>query len=182
MNTFKYLEVQHQCNGKFIFKTRIHSSRMRTARSLNIGGVPARGCTCPGGCTCQGGPAQVLLPPVDRILDTRSQKLSCPNFVAGGNNNFRSLYIKYPFSCRIKVVFITSVKWWDSSRHLFWLSDDRCNILIRRHFSVTYSANMNEITICVCPWVVQYFIYHILCNPWGIWAWDKYLHLCISVV
>ena len=53
--------------------TRMHSSRIRTARSLTMGGVPARevylprgvylpgGCTCPvwgvylpGGCTCQG--------------------------------------------------------------------------------------------------------------------------------
>ena len=44
--------------------TRMHSSRMRTARLLPIshsmhcsreGGVPSQGCTCPGGCTCPEG-------------------------------------------------------------------------------------------------------------------------------
>ena len=63
-------------------KTRMHSSRMRTARFLLVslctclggvpapGGVPAWGCTSPG------------TPPVDRILDTRYWKYYlAPNFV-----------------------------------------------------------------------------------------------------
>ena len=47
-----------------IIITRMHSSRMRTGRSLTVcrsllpgggGGVPAQGGTCPGGCTCPEG-------------------------------------------------------------------------------------------------------------------------------
>ena len=64
-----------ETHTKVKFKTRVHSSRMRTARLLSIspsihysggevpaqGGVPAGGVPAQRGCTCRGGvPAQVL--------------------------------------------------------------------------------------------------------------------------
>ena len=67
----KHCKLPHKSDFDSIRNlTRMHSSRMRTARLLTVsqyalaGGVPARGCTCQGGvpaggvpargCTCQG--------------------------------------------------------------------------------------------------------------------------------
>ena len=80
--------------GAFFFflicKTRMHSSRMRTDRSLTNGG-----CTCPGGtcrrCTCPGAvPAQVL-PPVNRMTD-RCKNMTLPQTSFAGGNKFTCKY------------------------------------------------------------------------------------------
>ena len=88
--------------------TRMHSSRMHTARTLTIsggctcprgcacpGGVPAQGGTCPGGCTCPGGylpkagvPARGVpsgLPPWTEFLTHASENITLPqtSFVGG---------------------------------------------------------------------------------------------------
>ena len=71
--------------------TRMHSSRMRTARSLTIGGctclggVPAQESTCLGGCTCQGGTCPGTPPCGQNSWHTLLKILPCPNFVAGSN-------------------------------------------------------------------------------------------------
>ena len=69
--TLKYVKFSRIFNENTEI-TRMHSSRMRTARLLTVsqhalqGGVPVRGCTYPGvylpsrGCTFPGVPAQVL--------------------------------------------------------------------------------------------------------------------------
>ena len=74
-------------------KTRMHSSRMRTGRSLTVcwsllpGGVWSRGGVWSGGCLVRGGLSQHALrqtPPVDR--QTPVKILPWPNFVAAGKN------------------------------------------------------------------------------------------------
>ena len=74
-------------------KTRLHSSGMRTARTLTVspsmlcaGGWGV--CLLPGGCLLQGGgiPActETDPPPVNRITDA-CENITLPYFVAGGN-------------------------------------------------------------------------------------------------
>ena len=69
-------------NGVFEkLETRMHSSRMRTARSLTVSrSIRWRGVACPGGVCAGGGGMRARggtcvtrkpPPPVDRILDTR---------------------------------------------------------------------------------------------------------------
>ena len=51
---------------------------MRTTRSFTGGGgVPARGCTCPG----------TPLPLWTEFLTHATKNITSPNFVAGGNNS-----------------------------------------------------------------------------------------------
>ena len=83
----------------------MHSSRMRTGRSLTVycsllpgGGVPGPGGAGPGGCLLPGGVSgggvsqhalrQTPLPPVDR--HTLVKTLPWPNFVAAGKKEFKT--------------------------------------------------------------------------------------------
>ena len=46
---YTYIPCLMRIDGNILVETRMHSSRMRTARSLPYGGVSVQGCLCPGG-------------------------------------------------------------------------------------------------------------------------------------
>ena len=77
----EYILVLYGSRQILLSLTRMHCSRMRTARSSS----------CPGGRSPPGTPpppgTRHPSPPVDRILDTRFSKYYlAPNFVSGGKN------------------------------------------------------------------------------------------------